>query len=286
MRNTMLWTIAVLSLAATHSAYAGDCTAAHKLFETGKQAGQRQQWAEARRALEKSVAECNRFDNWYLLGQTQLQLEDYNAASASFEDARRFAQSNDEKALAGARYAQVMAQQGKIDEPLAILHQARKAHTHPPAWMTELAMSLDKKRVNQPVTVAQLTRALTSRSVTLISPNAKPSVNITINFKYNSTEVTENSTANIDVLAEALAGDALYKGPVQLTGHTDARGETQYNKTLSEQRAQTIAAALIARKPELKSRLHIAGKGASEPLYPGESEDIFALNRRIEVTLE
>ena len=282
----MMTTLSALWLLSTGFAQAGDCETARKTFDAGVQAGKNQQWKEARRQLEQSVAQCNRFDNWYLLGQTQLQLEDFNAAAASFEDARRYAQSDDEKALAAARYAEVMARQGKVDEPLAILHLARKTHSNPPKWMTELAMSLDKKRMAQPLTVTQLTRALKSRSVSLLNPAAKPAVNITINFKYNSTEVTDASKPNVEVLAEALASDSLYTGPIHLTGHTDARGEEKYNYQLSENRATAIANELVAMKPALKGRLHIDGKGASEPLYQGASEEIYSLNRRIEVTLE
>lgn len=265
---------------------AADCDRAEEYFKKGLEAGQNANWTDAKDYLEQSVGVCDRFDNWYLLGQANQQLEEYQAAAAAFEDARHYASDNDEIALAAARYAEVLAQQGWIDEPLAILHQARKRHSNAPAWMTELAIALDKKQMGQPLSVEQVTRALNSRAVKLLHPDATPAVNIRINFETNSTDVTPSSAQNLDILAQALADDKMSTGNILIAGHSDVRGDAAYNQALSERRAQEVAAAIVNRQPKLNGRLKTSGAGEKAPLYAGDSAEEHALNRRIEVFIE
>ena len=48
---------------------AADCGVAQEHFKKGVDAGKQANWTEAQKWLAKSVEECNKFDNWYLLGQ-------------------------------------------------------------------------------------------------------------------------------------------------------------------------------------------------------------------------
>ena len=266
-------------------AFAGDCGVAQEHFKKGVAAGKRANWTEAQQWLAKSVAECNKFDNWYLLGQAEMQMGNLPAAASAFEDARHYAADNDQKALAIARYAEVQAKEGKIAEPLTLLHEARRMHSKAPEWITQLAISLDRKRTEQPLTVAQVTGALNNRSIKLFKLDTKPNINVNINFKFNSTDVVEASRDSIEVLAEALTDVSFDGKHITLIGHSDARGEGKYNLALSEQRADAIYKALVTRKPQLKDRLTIKGFGKNKPLYEGETEDVYLLNRRIEVEL-
>lgn len=68
---------------------------------------------------------------------------------------------------------------------------------------------------------------------------------------------------------------------VRIEGHTDARGDDDYNLDLSERRAQRVMEALIALG--LSSDLMVAqGFGASRPRDDGDSEDAHQRNRRVE----
>jgi outer membrane protein OmpA-like peptidoglycan-associated protein len=78
-----------------------------------------------------------------------------------------------------------------------------------------------------------------------------------------------------------------YKGKtVWLIGHSDVRGEEQYNQQLSERRAETVSGILMHMTPSLKDRLRTKGMGESEPLYSGNSERVHRNNRRLQVVLE
>ena len=118
------------------------------------------------------------------------------------------------------------------------------------------------------------------------NPNAgKPSINVRINFQYNSEVLEADSIANVRVLADALA-QAVFNGKTfTLTGHSDVRGEPAYNQALSERRARAIEQQLVSLAPALGGRLRSEGAGESCPLYPGTSEREHRLNRRLEVVV-
>ncbi|MCM3660735.1 OmpA family protein [Georgenia satyanarayanai] len=69
-------------------------------------------------------------------------------------------------------------------------------------------------------------------------------------------------------------------------GHTDTQqphGQDFDNQELSENRAEAVAAALSAERPDL--RLEVSGRGDTEPRAAGEPDDptVHAANRRVEI---
>lgn len=265
---------------------AEDCVLGEEYSQKGLEAGKQSKWTEAREWLSKSVANCNRFNNWYLLGQTLSELKELDDAASAFEDARRYATSDNEKALAIARYAEIQSKQGLVTQPLSLLHAARNMHSNPPKWITELTRNLDQKRVSQPLTVAQITGALNNRSIKLLNVQTKPSLNVSIHFEFDSTEVVDDSKDRIEVLGLALMDESLKDKKIRIVGHTDSRGPDQYNTQLSQNRAKHILEMLTKRYPELRNRVSVVGVGEQQPLYKGESEWEFQMNRRIEVQVD
>jgi outer membrane protein OmpA-like peptidoglycan-associated protein len=68
----------------------------------------------------------------------------------------------------------------------------------------------------------------------------KPSIDLTINFDYNSAAISGKAMPVVTELGKALA-DPQLKGSVFLVaGHTDAKGSDDYNQKLSERRAESI----------------------------------------------
>ena len=68
-----------------------------------------------------------------------------------------------------------------------------------------------------------------------------------------------------------------------MVGHTDDQGSEEYNRGLSERRAQAVVAALIAGFGIAPDRLSPAGAGMSRPVASNDTEDGRALNRRVEL---
>jgi chemotaxis protein MotB len=113
-------------------------------------------------------------------------------------------------------------------------------------------------------------------------------------FPISSDEINENARAELDKLADAILQLEQQIPPeinwvIRVDGHTDVRPvqvATRFrsNWELSAGRAIAVVRYLISRgvKPE---HLVAAGFGEYQPLDPGDTEEAFARNRRIELKL-
>ena len=71
---------------------------------------------------------------------------------------------------------------------------------------------------------------------------------------------------------------------LRVTGYTDNTGSRQYNQTLSEQRARSVADYLVTRELA-QSRLYVQGLGLDQPIASNATADGRAQNRRVELTI-
>ena len=69
-----------------------------------------------------------------------------------------------------------------------------------------------------------------------------------------------------------------------MAGHTDDVGSAAYNLKLSSERAEVVREALVAQGIEA-IRLTAKGYGDTKPLYPNDSEEHRAMNRRTEMII-
>jgi outer membrane protein OmpA-like peptidoglycan-associated protein len=108
-----------------------------------------------------------------------------------------------------------------------------------------------------------------------------------IYFDLNSEKLKKESIQELDKLARLLI--AYPNVHIELSAHTDARGESRYNLKLSELRAQSAVSYLISRGVK-RERITSRGYGDSKPLNNcGKgvscSEDMHRQNRRVEITI-
>lgn len=109
---------------------------------------------------------------------------------------------------------------------------------------------------------------------------ARPSLSLLIQFDFNSARVRPESQQALANLSEALQSKELALARFSIEGHTDAKGSADYNKRLSQQRAQAVK-ELLASRGIGEARLSAQGKGASEP---ANAADPFAAeNRRVRI---
>ena len=69
---------------------------------------------------------------------------------------------------------------------------------------------------------------------------------------------------------------------MSVEGHTDNTGTAERNKTLSQERAQSVVNALKAAGID-KKRLNAVGWGQEKPMADNKTEEGKAKNRRVEI---
>jgi outer membrane protein OmpA-like peptidoglycan-associated protein len=127
------------------------------------------------------------------------------------------------------------------------------------------------------------TRSLTTTEREEIAQIAskKPTVDLDIQFDYNSAEISNNSLPAVQELGKALS-DASIKGSTFIVaGHTDAVGGDAYNQNLSERRADTIKRYLTEKFGIAGTDLVTVGYGKTKPKDPSAPMD--PINRRVQV---
>ena len=107
------------------------------------------------------------------------------------------------------------------------------------------------------------------------------SVNIYVNFAYNSAELTSDARITLDGLGTALKDPRLGAFTFVIAGHTDAKGGDEFNMKLSQRRAEAVRSYLIAQFAIPAERLSAKGYGKTQLLDPSNPED--GVNRRVQV---
>jgi outer membrane protein OmpA-like peptidoglycan-associated protein len=108
-----------------------------------------------------------------------------------------------------------------------------------------------------------------------------PKLDFPIYFEYDSADISTQSLPTLDQLGAALASRELAGMSYLVNGHTDAKGSDDYNQSLSEKRAHTVAAYLARHHGIDPAKLKPLGYGESRPKDAADPEA--AVNRRVEI---
>lgn len=108
----------------------------------------------------------------------------------------------------------------------------------------------------------------------------RPSLSLLIQFDFNSARVKPESQQALANLAQALQSPDLAQSKFAVEGHTDAKGSTDYNRKLSEQRALAVR-ELLRIQGVGETRLLASGKGATE--LANAADPLAAENRRVRI---
>lgn len=114
-----------------------------------------------------------------------------------------------------------------------------------------------------------------------ITPEApKPVVLDRINFEFNSSRLTKPSRIDLLRLAKIMSNPVSRKQLYEIGGHTDAKGDASYNLKLSQRRAESVKAFLLAHRVAT-NQLQAQGYGATRLLNTQEPFNL--ANRRVEI---
>lgn len=109
----------------------------------------------------------------------------------------------------------------------------------------------------------------------------RPTVDLEINFDYNSAAVSPKAEPQLHSLGKALTSPDLAGSVFMLGGHTDAKGTDGYNQSLSERRAETVKKFLMENYKISVENLVSAGYGESD--LKNKADPSAAENRRVQI---
>ena len=118
-------------------------------------------------------------------------------------------------------------------------------------------------------------------AIPVAKPDEPPSMNLNINFEFDSAALTSDGKVLVGNLGRALKDPRLAGQKFIIEGHTDGKGTDAYNKALSERRAETVKKELIAQHGADASHLEAIGFGKTQLLDKANAESW--VNRRVKV---
>jgi peptidoglycan-associated lipoprotein len=104
----------------------------------------------------------------------------------------------------------------------------------------------------------------------------------TIHFAYDRSDVRNSETSKLDAVASWMKSNP--SRAIRVEGHADERGTEEYNRSLSERRAQSAREYLI-RAGASANLIDTRSLGEDNPVDPGHSESAWSKNRRAEFIL-
>jgi outer membrane protein OmpA-like peptidoglycan-associated protein len=103
-----------------------------------------------------------------------------------------------------------------------------------------------------------------------------------LTFATNSANVNANFGPVLDKIAGTLT--EYNQTIIEVAGHTDSTGTSEYNQALSERRAQAVASYLSG-KGVPSTRMITVGGGENHPVASDETAEGREQNRRVEITI-
>jgi OmpA-OmpF porin, OOP family len=129
---------------------------------------------------------------------------------------------------------------------------------------------------------AQQPRVASNKPAAAAAPPA-PTVNLTVNFANGSAELMPDAVRTLDELGRALASKDLAAYRFRIEGHTDTVGSSNYNRALSERRAEAVVDYVAKKYGVDPSRLQAIGMGEDRLLVPTPPQTPEPRNRRVQV---
>ena len=156
------------------------------------------------------------------------------------------------------------------------LHTVEVQYFQGPRYQVALVLSLVKNGREVPFDIREFAPAKVEES----QCETKITMGSGILFDFNSYQLKPEAMKLLDTIYSILSGTDYRK--IVVEGHTDNVGSANYNLKLSKERAQSVANYLIA-KGIPGEKITVIGYGETKPLYPNDTPEHRAKNRRVEI---
>ncbi len=204
------------------------------------------------------------------------------ASAKRNEDAIRGAEADRERARADGKAAE--AQRAQSVAATAQQRAASAEQRASSAQQQAIAAQASAAVANATAADAQAqTAALQQQLSDLQAQHTDRGMLVTLGdvlFEFNKAEVKPTAQASLRKVADFLQQHPERR--ILIEGYTDNVGSATYNASLSQQRAESVAAALAA-MGVARSRIDSVGYGKGFPIADNNSDTNRALNRRVEV---
>ena len=232
--------------------------------------------------LRKATALCPNFQGWFLTGNAQRALNRHAEALASYERAFGLAEAPKHAQMVRAYAALTRSHLGETCAASRTFQSLVAAGSAVPDWIREPYESFEMEMAATGWSPEQMACALETTAAHR-TIGVCPRVAVRVEFATNSAEINTANEPKVAALAAALGRAEDGTERYRLVGHTDRRGSEAHNQALSERRAASVLAAVLAKRPALEGRIEATGKGERELLSQGIEARDHQLNRRVEV---
>lgn len=117
--------------------------------------------------------------------------------------------------------------------------------------------------------------------VTLIKEPVLVQLQKTIYFDFDQAVLSQTDKDSLDILFNELIPAQIER--IELVGHTDAVGSSEYNQMLSEKRVRNTV--IYLKEKGLNIQMNTTAKGESEPAVANSNNVAHAKNRRVEIRI-
>jgi outer membrane protein OmpA-like peptidoglycan-associated protein len=194
-------------------------------------------------------------------------------ATAARQQAEAEAETAQEQAAAADQRAAMALDRAADAQATSLAAQAEARRVQEEAEATRQAAEAEMNRLSEALgRIAETRRTALGLMMSLDEAYLK--------FDFDRADLRQESREILSRIAGILFTSEDFA--ITISGHTDARGNDQYNQRLSERRAQAVADYLIE-AGLARERFTVQGLGKAYPVDTGNSDEAHARNRRVEL---
>lgn len=232
---------------------------------------------EAVVAAEAADEDTERGRHLLLMADQKVETARARAQARLFEDQRQSLGEERERVRLQARTLEADRARREAEAARTDAQSARAAATSAQAeaeMAREEMAEARERRLELEQQLAELDAQETERGIVVTLGD--------VLFAFGESELMGSAIPNLDKLAGFL--QEYDDRTVHIEGHTDSVGSAEFNRQLSERRAESVKAFLVGRGIQA-NRITTAGLGKSAPVASNETDTGRQQNRRVEVII-